>query len=126
MIFKFSLKYLFLSLVIFCVEVIIATLLKDVYFIRAFVGDVLVVVLLYTFFRTFIEPKSEGALLIFIFGFAVLIETLQYFKLAESLGFEKNSFAYIVLGNYFSWGDILCYAVGCFLVYLFVNKKERR
>jgi len=51
------------------------------------------------------------------FVFAVFVEMLQYFKLAEKLGFPKGSPAYIIIGNYFSWEDILCYAIGCLSVF---------
>jgi len=49
---------------------------------------------------------------------------LQYFKLAEKLGFQKGSPTYIIIGNYFSWEDILCYAIGCLSVF-FINKIFR-
>lgn len=126
MVFRFSFKYFLLSVILFLVEVVIATLLRDIYFVRAFLGDVLVVILVYTFMMAFFEPKNKALLLFCVFLFAVLVEVSQYFKLAEKLGFAEGSVAYIVLGNYFSWRDILCYAVGCLLVFLFINKKWRR
>ena len=122
--FRFSLKYFLLSLLIFIIEVVIATILKDWYFVRAFVGDILVVVLVYTLINSFFEYRNKNKLLFFVFVFAVFVEMLQYFKLAEKLGFQKGSPAYIIIGNYFSWEDILCYAIGCLSVF-FVNKIFR-
>ena len=122
--FRFSLKYFLLSLLIFIIEVVIATILKDWYFVRAFVGDILVVVLVYTLINSFFDYRNKNKLLFFVFIFAVFVEMLQYFKLAEKLGFPKGSPAYIIIGNYFSWEDILCYAIGCLSVF-FINKIFR-
>lgn len=122
--FRFSLKYFLLSLLIFIIEVVIATILKDWYFVRAFVGDILVVVLVYTLINSFFDYRNKNKLLFFVFVFAVFVEMLQYFKLAEKLGFPKGSPAYIIIGNYFSWEDILCYAIGCLSVF-FINKIFR-
>ena len=119
--FRFSLKYFLLSLLIFIIEVVIATILKDWYFVRAFVGDILVVVLVYMLINSFFDCRNKNKLLFFVFIFAVFVEMLQYFKLAEKLGFQKGSPAYIIIGNYFSWEDILCYAIGCLSVF-FINK----
>ena len=122
--FRFSLKYFLLSLLIFIIEVVIATILKDWYFVRAFVGDILVVVLVYMLINSFFDCRNKNKLLFFVFVFAVFVEMLQYFKLAEKLGFQKGSPAYIIIGNYFSWEDILCYAIGCLSVF-FINKIFR-
>ena len=111
-------------MLIFSVEVVIATILKDWYFVRAFVGDILVVVLVYTLINSFFEYRNKNKLLFFVFIFAVFVEMLQYFKLAEKLGFPKGSPAYIIIGNYFSWEDISCYAIGCLSVF-FINKIFR-
>lgn len=118
--FQFSLKYLLLTLFIFLVEVLIATKLSHIFFVRAYLGDVIVVMLLYTFVKSFIKVNNEKLILgILIFSF--LIEFAQYFNIAEKLGFQKGSLMYIVIGNSFSWIDNLCYAVGCLLLYIFVK-----
>ena len=46
---KFNLKYFLIAVAIFLVEILIATKLKDIFFIRAYLGDVLVVMLMYCF-----------------------------------------------------------------------------
>ncbi len=118
--FQFSLKYLLLTLFIFLAEVLIATKLSHIFFVRAYLGDVIVVMLLYTFVKSFIKVNNEKLILgILIFSF--LIEFAQYFNIAEKLGFQKGSLMYIVIGNSFSWIDNLCYAVGCLLLYIFVK-----
>ena len=116
---KFNSKYFFAALIIFLIEVAIATLFKSVSFVRAYLGDILVVILIYCFIRAFFHIKNTKKLLIGIFCFAVFVEILQYFKLAAFFGFGKGTLGYILLGNYFSFEDILCYATGCFLALVF-------
>lgn len=118
--FKFSLRYLFLTLLIFLVEVLIATVLKDQFFIRAYLGDVIVVMLLYTLVKSFFIINNTK-LISGIFIFSCLIEFAQFFKIADKLGFPEGSLMYIIVGNSFSWIDIVCYGAGCLLLYLFVQ-----
>lgn len=118
--FKFNLKYLLLTILILVVEILIATVLKDNFFIRAYLGDVIVVILLYTFVRSFIII-NETKLILGIFAFSCLIEFAQHFKIADKLGFQPGSLMYIVIGNSFSWIDILCYGVGCLILYIIVK-----
>ncbi|PRB06577.1 hypothetical protein CQ046_00335 [Chryseobacterium sp. MYb7] len=118
--FQFSLKYLLLTVFIFLVEVLIATKLSGVFFVRAYLGDVIVVMLLYTFVKSFIKVNDQKLILgILIFSF--LIEFAQYFNIAEKLGFRPGSLMYIVIGNSFSWIDNLCYAVGCLILYIIIK-----
>ncbi len=120
---QFSLKYLLLTLFIFLTEVLIATVLSNIFFVRAYLGDVIVVMLLYTFVKTFVKVNNEKLILgILIFSF--LVECAQYFHIAEKLGFRPGSLMYIVIGNSFSWIDNLCYAVGCLLLYLFARRTK--
>jgi len=113
----FNLKYFLLTIIIFLVEVLIATKLKDIFFVRAYLGDVIVVMLLYTFVKSFIRTNNQK-LILGILIFSCIIEFAQYFNIAEKLGFRPGSLMYIVIGNSFSWIDILCYAVGCLLLYI--------
>lgn len=121
--FKLSLKYLLLSIFIFLIEVLIATELKNVFFIRAYLGDVIVVLLLYTLVKSFVEVSNDRKLILGILAFSFVIEFAQYFNIAEKLGFKPGSLMYIVIGNSFSWIDILCYAVGCLFLYVLVQIK---
>lgn len=114
---KFNLKYFVLTIFVFIIEVLIATTFKNFVFLRSYFGDVLVVVLIYTFIQSFFEAdKFKTIIGVLIFSFA--IEFLQYFHFAEVLGFKENKLAMIVLGNSFSWIDILCYAAGGLAIYL--------
>ncbi|NMR33607.1 DUF2809 domain-containing protein [Chryseobacterium aquaticum] len=120
---KFKPKYLLLTILIFLVEVLIATVLKNNFFIRAYLGDVIVVMLLYTFVKSFFTV-NDTTLILGIFAFSCAVEFAQYFNIAEKLGFQPGSLMYIVIGNSFSWVDIACYAAGCLLLYLLVRLKK--
>lgn len=122
---QFSLKYLLISIFIFLIEVLIATKLKDIFFVRAYLGDVIVVILLYTLVKSFFRVNNEK-LIWGILIFSCVVEVAQYFNIAEKLGFREGSLMYIVIGNSFSWIDILCYAVGCLLLYLFVKMTKNQ
>ncbi|MES2776494.1 MAG: DUF2809 domain-containing protein [Bacteroidota bacterium] len=110
----FNKKYFFLTCFLFLTEVLIALYVHD-QVIRPYIGDVLVVILIYCFVRTFFNvpvfPVAIGVL-----AFACLIETMQYFKLVNLLGLQKSKLANTVIGNSFSWGDILAYIAGIAIV----------
>lgn len=108
-------KYLVAFIIFFIIEVLIAVYVHDD-FIRPYVGDILVVILLYCFVKVFV-PYKVKLMTLYIFIFSAFVEILQYFKLVEMLGLQDNRFARIVIGSVFDWKDILCYGVGCILLY---------
>lgn len=122
---KFNTGYFLLTIFFFLVEVFIAVKLEDIFFVRAYLGDVIVVILLFTLVRSFIKIHNQKFIL-GIFAFSCLVELGQYFSIAERLGFPEGSLMYIIIGNSFSWVDILCYAAGCVLLYLFVKIQDSR
>lgn len=101
--------------VAFCVllltEILIALFVHDC-FVRPYIGDVLVTVLICCLCRTVI-PNGGSALPICVFGFAVLVEVAQYFEIVKLLGLESNKFLSTLMGTTFSVIDLTCYAVGC-------------
>lgn len=116
----FSFKYGLVFLGILAIEVLIALFIHDG-FIRPFVGDVLVVILIYAFFKTFIDARPiriATAVLIF----AVLVEMSQFFNMAAALGIEKFKLAKIVLGSTFDLLDILAYLIGFGAILLLEHK----
>ena len=115
---KFNVKYFTLSLILLLIETLIALYVHDK-IIRPHIGDVLVVILIYTFILTFLDIKNKMLLNIGVFLFACVIEFAQYFHFAEWFGLKDNKIAMIVLGNSFSWIDILCYAMGSFCIFTF-------
>ncbi|MDQ0592318.1 hypothetical protein QFZ37_000687 [Chryseobacterium ginsenosidimutans] len=122
----FNLKYFILTITIFLIEVLIATKLKDIFFVRAYLGDVIVVLLIYTFIKSFVRIENNQKLIIGILIFSFLVEFAQYFNIAEKIGFREGSLMYIVIGNSFSWIDILCYAVGGLIISIFVKITESK
>ena len=81
----FNKKYFIWALALFGVEFLIATLFKNIGFIRGYLGDVLVVILLYYIVLSFVKVKHKGKLIWGIFAFAVAVEVLQYFGVASGL-----------------------------------------
>ena len=108
---KKKIVYLIATLVFFGIELLIALFVHDK-FLRPYVGDILVVVLLYTFVRIFI-PDRVRLLPLYIFLFATGVEVLQYFRIVEVLGLSDNRVLSVVIGSVFDGKDIVCYGVGC-------------
>ena len=100
---------------VFCgllgIEVCIALFINDS-FIRPYVGDMLVTLLLCCLCRVII-PSKLHLLPLYVFAFAACVEIGQYFDLVALLGLADNRFLSVLMGRTFSWIDLLCYAVGC-------------
>ena len=101
--------YAIVTLVLIAIEVLIALFVHDA-FVRPYLGDVLVVVVLYTLFRTAI-PEKYSLLPLYVFLFAVGVEVLQLLHIVEWLGLGDNPFFRVLIGSVFDLKDIL--AVGC-------------
>jgi len=121
--FKFDYKSLLIAIFIFIVEVLIATKLKNIFFVRAYLGDVFVVMLMYYFIKAFFDFNSKK-LIVGIFIFSCLMEFGQYFHFGELIGFKDNRIVMIMLGNSFSWLDMLCYFAGCVILFLITILKS--
>jgi len=106
--------YLLIAVFILGVEVLIATRLGHLRFVRASLGDVLVVALLYCLALA-VRELDRVRLGAGVFCFACAVEASQYFHLVRVLGLRPGSVAYLALGDTFQWGDVLCYLVGCVL-----------
>jgi len=119
----FSLTYFLISIIIFVIEILIATVFSNIFFVRAYLGDVIVVMLLFTLVKSFLIIKNNHILILGIFLFSCLVEWAQYFHIAEKMGLPPGSIMYVIVGNSFSWIDIACYAAGCLLLLLLVPKK---
>ena len=120
-IFKFSPFYAFSTLLLFITEVLIALFVHD-QFIRPYIGDFLVVILIYCFVKSFLNtpvvPTALGVLV-----FAYIVELLQYFRIVELLGLQHSRAARIIIGSSFEWQDILAYTLGVLAVVL-VEKRR--
>lgn len=107
---KSRITYLIIFLILFLTELLIALFVHDS-FVRPFIGDVLVVVLICAFLRIFI-PRKIRLLPLFATAFAVLVEGLQYFDFVEKLGLAGNPILSTALGRTFDLKDIICYIAG--------------
>lgn len=115
-----------LFIIILIVEILIALFVHD-NFIRPYIGDMLVTVLICSFARFFI-PEKIKVLPILVFLFSTLVEIGQYFDFVKLLGIDDNPFISTLLGRTFSVADLICYAMGCILfavVDCIIKKKYR-
>lgn len=107
---KFNRKYFWAAMLLLGIEILIARFMHD-RIIRPYVGDLLVVILIYcfvkSFFRTPVVPTAFAVLL-----FCYLIEILQYFQIVNVLGLQDSKIARIVIGTSFEWMDLLAYTLG--------------
>ncbi|RCR67877.1 ribosomal maturation YjgA family protein [Larkinella punicea] len=106
--------YFIITLLLFITEVLIALFLHDE-IIRPYVGDFLVVILIYCFLRSFLNIAVLPTAL-FVLVFSYTLEVLQYFNLVEMLGLHEYKLARIVIGTSFEWIDLLAYTLGVLFV----------
>lgn len=114
--FRFSPRFLLYTILFFIIEVLIALYVHDD-FIRPYVGDYLVVMLIYCAVRTFIKADTLR-IAIGVLLFAYLVEVLQYFRIVDRLGLSGNQLAKTVIGYGFEWLDILAYTLGVITIIL--------
>ena len=114
---KFNRLYFVLSVLLFAIEILIAIFAHD-RIIRPYVGDVLVVMLIYCTIKSFLNtPVLPTALYVLIFSF--VIESLQYLNIVDILGLQHSKIAATVIGTSFAWIDILAYIIGTVLILVF-------
>lgn len=96
--------------VLLIAEVLIGLYVRDG-FVRPYLGDVLVVVLLYCLVRVAL-PTGVRLLPLYLFILAAAVEIAQYLDVLSLLGVGAGSPLRVVFGTSFSWADMLCYLVG--------------
>ena len=107
---KKRITYLILFCVLLLIEILIALFVRDD-FVRPYVGDMLVTVLLCCLIRV-LFPNGIKLLPLYIFLFAAAVEVGQYFRVVELLGLSNNRFVSTLVGTTFSVHDLVCYAIG--------------
>lgn len=117
---KLRLFYLISFFVILLAEILIALFVND-RFIRPYLGDVLVTVLICCFVRIFF-PSGIKWLPVYVFLFATAVEIGQYFDMVKLLGLESSKFLSVLMGRSFSFIDLICYAAGCILFFI-INRR---
>ena len=119
----FNLKYFLLAIIFFITEVFIALFVHDG-FIRPYVGDYLVVMLIYCAVKTFVKAsplKTAAGVLIFSY----VVEVLQYLDIVERLGLSGNVIAKTVIGYGFEWWDILAYTLGVITILIMEQQTKK-
>lgn len=99
-----------IAIALFIVELSIALFVDDA-FVRPYLGDVLVVPLVYCSVATFLEVRPVR-LGIAVFAFACAVELAQLGDWVTALGLADNRVARTVLGTTYSTHDLLAYAGG--------------
>ena len=116
---KFTRSYFVLTILLFIIEILIALFVDD-RIIRPYIGDLLVVILIYCFVKSFFNtPVFATAIAALIFSY--IIEILQYFNIITLLGLQNSKTAATIMGNSFAWADLIAYTLGITLV-LFTDK----
>lgn len=107
---KKRLIFLAVFVFLFFTEVLIALYVHDD-FVRPYVGDMIVTVVVWAFARI-IFPDKFRLMSLYVMIFATLVEVGQYFNYVDLLGIT-NPILVTMMGTSFAWADIVCYAVGC-------------
>jgi hypothetical protein len=122
--FRFHKTYFLLAVLLFVIELLIALYLHD-RFIRPYVGDFLVVIFLYCFFRSFLKTHYiTVALAVLLFSY--IIEVTQYFHLIKHLGLQHSRLAHWILGSGFERMDLVAYTLGIIAVVIVERTLERK
>ena len=119
--------YLIITVIFLGIEVLIARYVHDD-FIRPYIGDVLVVFVVYAIVRIFMPVRCR-LLPLYVFIFAFVVEILQRFHIVEVLGLSGNHFFSVLIGGVFEWKDVLCYGIGCIILGIYeglVLKKDSK
>lgn len=119
---RFHPTYFLLTIFFLVIEILIALFVDD-QIIRPYLGDMLVVILIYCFIRTFFTLAVKAAIFL-VLGIAFTVESLQYYNLLQLLGLEDSTPAKIILGNTFSVEDLLMYLLGG--IFIWVTEKFLR
>lgn len=116
--------YAVATVVLLAIEVFIALYIHDK-FIRPYIGDVIVVVVVYTFVRIFI-PERVRMLPLYVFIFAAGVEVLQLFHIVDILGLGSNRFMRILIGSVFDMADVICYGIGCVMLGIYEWRMAKK
>ena len=123
---KKRLLYGIATVILLIIEVIIGLYAHG--WIRNYLGDVLIVILLYTLYRTIIPewPTKWYVLPTVIIIFAFVVEFLQLWGFCDRFGIT-NRLLRIIIGTGFSVEDLVSYAIGivpCYVVEYITKRKS--
>ena len=104
-------------------ELVIGLFVHD-RFVRPYLGDVLVTVLLCCLARA-VFPQKPRLLALWVFLLSAAVEFSQLAGLAQRLGIRGGLLG-ALLGATFDWIDLLCYFLGCAAFFAAERIAERR
>lgn len=122
---KRRLVYFSLTTLCFIACILIVVFFSDNQIIRGFIGDIIVISLIYFFIKIFCDFNALK-LAIFTLVIAYTTEFLQYLNLTALLGLEHNVMARIIFGTVFDPYDLAAYTIGVVLVYIIDTRLVRR
>ncbi len=122
--FGFSFKFSLLFAFVFFIEVLIAVFFDDL-FIRPFVGDVLVVILLYLLVRM-VSKFEHLHVVIGVLLFAYIIEFSQYLNLISLLNLQDIKLARIIIGTTYDGMDLVAYSLGALILFISTIKNQKQ
>ena len=102
--------YAAIFVILLAVEILIGMYVHDS-FVRPYIGDMLVVILLWAAVRMIIPYEIvwlSGA----IYIFSVIVELTQLIPLVDFLKIE-NRLIRVIMGTSFAYADLFAYAAGC-------------
>lgn len=122
---KKRIPYMLVFLLLTLTEVLIALFIHGG-FVRNYLGDVIVVWVVYCFIQALSGERFNGyiaAIGVMIFAFA--IEFLQKINIVDILGLGSIPFFRILIGTSFSPIDLICYAAGSAIICaaIFIKRK---
>ncbi len=120
---KYNTTFLWVTILLIIIEILIAVFLKTG-FIRHTFGDYLVVILLYCFFKSFIDINSL-VLGISVLILAFIIELLQLINILEILGLQHNHLIKLILGSTFHFSDLIAYTLGIISILIVERKLQQ-
>lgn len=116
--------YVAAAAVLFIIEALIALFVRDG-FVRGYLGDVLVVALVYAALRAMTRMSVALALAVTL-GVALAVEIGQALGVLRMLGLADNRVAAVVFGGVFDVLDIAAYLAGGALVVIAEMSFRRR
>lgn len=118
---KINMKYILTFFILLIIEIIIAFFIKDT-IVRPYIGDILVVILIYSLIKGI--TKEIRFLPIYVFLFAVIIEISQYYRLIYTLNLQDNKIISTIIGTSFDIKDIFCYLIATVILTIWESLRK--
>ena len=122
----FNIRYFLLMILFLVIEILIALYVTDD-FIRPYLGDTLVVILIYCFVKSFVKISGPAAV-VAVLIFAFTIEFLQMINFIEMVQLQHSKLARTVIGTSYSIYDIIAYIAGGVIIIIAekISRKKLR